>query len=145
MNTTSFQPAFASSVETAEALRARKISASELVKLMFQRIDQCDPKLNAIVWQDREQATARAKQADELLVRGGALGPLHGIPVTIKEAFAYRGSPNTWGLPTLAHALSPRTAVAVERLESAGAIVMGKTNVPAMLGDWQTFNPIYGT
>src|SRR5207249_11211125 len=62
-----------------------------------------------------------------------------------KESFAYRGSPSTWGLPALKDAISPRTAVAVERLESAGAIVVGKTNVPVMLGDWQSYNPIYGT
>jgi amidase len=67
------------------------------------------------------------------------------VTVTIKESFAYRGSPNTWGLPSLKDANSPRTAVAAERLESAGAIVVGKTNVPVMLGDWQSYNPIYGT
>jgi amidase len=88
---------------------------------------------------------ARAKQADEALARGGASGALFGVPITIKESFAYRGSANTWGLPTLRHANSPRTAVAVERLESAGAIVVGKTNVPVMLGDWQTYNSMFGT
>jgi amidase len=66
------------------------------------------------------------------------------VPVTIKESFAYRGSPNTWGLPPLKNAISPRTAVAVERLESAGAIVLGKTNVSTMLADWQSYNPVYG-
>ncbi|PYR24138.1 MAG: amidase, partial [Acidobacteria bacterium] len=99
---------------------------------------------NAIVWQGREQALARARQADAMLAQGKTWGPLHGVPVTIKEAFAYQGSPNTWGLPPLKGALSPRTALAVERLESAGAIVIGKTNVPVMLGDWQSDNPIYG-
>jgi Amidase len=67
------------------------------------------------------------------LVAGKTPGALHGVPVTIKESFAYRGSPNTWGLPPLKNAMSPRTAVAVERLESAGAIVLGKTNVSTML------------
>src|SRR4029434_9555058 len=65
--------------------------------------------------------------------------------VTIKESFAYRESPNTWGLPALKNAMSPRTAIAIEQLESAGAIVVGKTNVPVMLSDWQSSNPIYGT
>ena len=88
---------------------------------------------------------ARAREADDALGGGELLGPLHGVPVTIKESFAYRGSPNTWGVPALKDANSPRTAVAVERLESAGAIVIGKTNVPVMLGDWQSYNPIYGT
>ena len=112
--------------------------------LTCQRIDRCNPALNAIVWQDRDSAMARAREADEALARGRAAGPLHGLPVTIKESFAYQGSPSTWGVPALAHAISPRTAIAVDRLESAGAIVVGKTNVPVMLGDWQSFNPIYG-
>ena len=88
---------------------------------------------------------ARAREADDALGGGELLGPLHGVPVTIKESFAYRGSPNTWGVPALKDANSPRTAVAVERLERAGAIVIGKTNVPVMLADWQSHNPIYGT
>src|SRR5206468_2147652 len=95
--------------------------------------------------QDRDAAMARAKQADAALANGDASGVLHGVPVTIKDAFAYRGSPNAWGLPPLKDAISARTAVAVERLESAGAIVVGKTNVPVMLGDWQSYNPIHGT
>jgi amidase len=140
-----FEPAFATAAETADAVRKKRISASELMSLTLQRIDRHNPKLNAIVWQDREEARARAKQADDAVANGTASGALHGIPVTIKESFAYRGSPNTWGLPSLKDANSPRTAIAVERLESAGAIVVGKTNVPVMLGDWQTYNPIYGT
>src|SRR5712691_449700 len=145
MNSSDFKPAFATVAETADALRKKKISASELVNMTFQRIDRHNPRVNAIVWQDREQALARAKHADEALARGNASGALGGVPVTIKESFAYRGSPSTWGLPSLKDAISPRTAVAVERLESAGAIVVGKTNVPVMLGDWQSYNPVYGT
>jgi amidase len=145
VHSSDFKPAFATAAETADAVRRKKISASELVNLTFQRIERHNPTLNAIVWQDRERAMARAREADEALARGDASGALHGVPVTIKESFAYRGSPNTWGLPALKDAVSPRTAVAVERLESAGAIVVGKTNVPVMLGDWQSYNPIYGT
>ena len=145
MNSSDFKPAFATAAETADALRKKKISASELVNMTFQRIDRHNPKVNAIVRQDREQALARAKHADQALARGNASGALGGVPVTIKESFAYRGSPSTWGLPSLKDAISPRTAVAVERLESAGAIVVGKTNVPVMLGDWQSYNPVYGT
>jgi amidase len=128
-----------------DAIRSRRISALELLELTYARIDRHNPTLNAIVWQDRERARARATWADEALGRGEAVGRLHGVPVTIKESFAYRGSPNHWGLPSLKDAMSPRTAVAVERLESAGAIVVGKANVPVMLGDWQTYNPIHGT
>jgi amidase len=137
-------PELAPAAETAEALRQKRISATELLEIIFRRVDRYNPKLGAIVWEDREQARTQAKRADQAIGRGDAVGPLHGVPVTIKESFAWRGSPNTWGLPPLKDAISPRTAVAVERLESAGAIVIGKTNVPVMLGDWQSYNPIYG-
>ena len=133
-----------SAAAVAEAIRAKDISASELLDLTFQRIDRHNPALNAIIWQCRDEAVARAKAADKALAAGKAAGPLHGVPVTIKESFAYRGSANSWGLPQLRDAISPKTAVAVERLESAGAIVVGKTNVPVMLGDWQSYNSIYG-
>ena len=145
MSQPDFNPAFATTSETAAALRGRKISARELLALTYQRIDRHNPALNAIVWQDRERAMVGATQADKALAAGTAAGAFLGVPVTIKESFAYRGSPNTWGLPPLKGAPSPRTAVAVERLESAGAIVVGKTNVPVMLADWQSNNPIYGT
>jgi amidase len=144
MKSTDITPAFLTATETADAVRKKGVSASELVDMTFQRIDHHNPQLNAIVWQDREQAMARAKQADAAHTKGNVLGPLHGVPVTIKESFAYRGSPSTWGLPSLKETTSPRTAVAVERLEAAGAIVVGKTNVPVMLGDWQSYNPLYG-
>ena len=136
---------FATAAETAAAVRNKTISARELVELTFQRIDALNPALNAIVGDLRAPALSRAAEADKALTEGRVLGPLHGVPITIKESFAYRGTPNTWGLPDLAHAVSPRTAVAIERLESAGAIVVGKTNVPVMLGDWQSYNPLYGT
>ena len=145
MYQTDVKAAFATAVDTAAALREKGISARELLALTYQRIDRHNPALNAIVWQDRERALQRAVQADEALAAGTARGALHGLPVTIKESFAYRGSPNTWGLVPLKDAVSPRTAIAVERLESAGAIVVGKTNVPVMLSDWQSDNPTYGT
>jgi amidase len=135
---------FASATEMADAVRQGRTSATALVVQAFDRIERYNPSLNAIVWQDRERATRRAREADEAVARGGSLGALHGVPITIKESFAYEGSPNTWGVPVLARVDSPRTAIAVDRLESAGAIIVGKTNVPAMLGDWQTFNPVYG-
>jgi len=96
-----FDPPFATAAETVAAVRTKKISARELLKIAFDRIDRHNPALNAVVWQCREQALARAKQADSALARGKSTGALHGVPVTIKESFAYRGSPNTWGLPAL--------------------------------------------
>jgi amidase len=136
---------YATAAQMAAAVRKKTISARELVELTFQRIEAVNPALNAIVWEFREPALARAGEADKALASGRELGPLHGVPITIKESFAYRGSPNTWGLPDLQKVMSPCTAVAIERLESAGAIVVGKTNVPVMLADWQSDNPVYGT
>src|SRR5258706_14276524 len=133
-----FKPAFATALESAEAIRAKRISATELLNFTFRRVELHNPKINAIVWQFREQAMARARQADEMTAKGAAFGPLHGVPVTIKEAFAYEGSPNSWGLPPLKDMQSPRTAVAVERLESAGAFGLGQTNWPPVLGGWQS-------
>jgi amidase len=137
-------PAFAPAAAMAAAIRKKTISATELLDLTFRRIDRHNTSLNAIVWQCRDEAMARARQADQHSGRGGAPAPLLGVPVTIKEAFAYRGSPSTWGLAALAGVTSPRTAIAIQRLEAAGAIVIGKTNVPVMLGDWQSYNPVYG-
>jgi amidase len=141
----SFKPDFATAQGSAEAIRLKQISASELLNATFQRIDLYNPKLNAIILEFREKATARARQADEALAKGKAWGPLHGVPVTIKEAFAYEDSPSTWGLERFEDVKSVRTAVAVDRLESAGAIVIGKTNIPVGLNDFQSYNPIYGT
>ena len=136
---------FATAAETAAAVRKKTISARELIELTFDRIEAVNPMLNAIVGDLRIPALGRAAEADRALAEGRRLGPLHGVPITIKESFAYCGTANTWGLRDLDHAKSPRTAVAIERLESAGAIVVGKTNVPVMLADWQSDNPLYGT
>jgi amidase len=130
VNSSEIESAFATAAETAAALRSRRISARDLLDLTFERIDRHNPTLNAIVWQDRDQAMARARGADEALAHGNASGALLGVPVTIKESFAYTGSPSTWGVPALKDSNSPRTAIAVERLETAGAIVVAKTNVP---------------
>src|SRR5438094_7425594 len=122
-----FEPAFATAIETAEAIRQKTISAAELLDHIFRRVERHNPAINAIVWQCRQQAVERARHADGALAEGKVWGSLHGVPVTIKEAFAYRGSPNAWGMRALEHLTSARTAVAVERLEAAGAIVIGKT------------------
>ena len=100
MSTSDFPSAFATASAAANAIRTKRISARDLIDLAFQRIDRCNPSLNAIVWQNRDSAMARAREADEALARGRAAGPLHGVPVTIKESFAYQGSPSTWGCPS---------------------------------------------
>jgi amidase len=125
-------------------LRSGRASAMELVQECFRRIDERNATVNAVVIELREKAFAKAKDADAARARGHWLGPLHGIPVTIKESFAYVGTASTWGDRERRNLVSSRTAVAVERLEAAGAIVVGKTNVPFMLTDWQTYNDLYG-
>lgn len=141
---TGFESVYATAEETASAIRGMEISASDLLDVVLHRIDLQNPKINAVIWQFRERAAARACEADEALAKGVTWGPLHGVPVTIKESFSYPDSPNSWGLPPLKDRYSSRTAAAVERLESEGAIVVGKTNVPVGLSDFQTYNPIYG-
>ena len=140
-----WDPGYATARDIAEGIRRKKISAREVLQATLQRIDRYNPKLNAIIIQFRDRALARAREADEALARGKAWGPLHGVPVTIKEAFAYEGSPNTWGRPEFKDVNSLHTAVAVARLEFSGAIVIGKTNIPPGLADIQSHNPIYGT
>jgi amidase len=90
MSQPDFNPAFATTWETAAALRARTISARELLAMTYQRIDRHNPALKAIVWQDRERAMVCATQADKVLAAGTPSGAFLGVPVTIKESFAYR-------------------------------------------------------
>src|SRR5262249_13358156 len=100
---------------------------------------------NAIVVRDFDRAHEAARAADITRARAVAEGrPLLGLPISVKEAFDVEGLPTTWGLPGTQHARAARDALVVERLKAAGAIVIGKTNVPVMLSDWQTANPIYG-
>ena len=115
---------FSTAAQLAAAVRTKQMSSAELVELTLREVDRQNPKLNAIVWHFRDEAIERARRADEALAKGADVGPLHGVPITIKESFAYRGSPNTWGLPPLERAMSPRTATAVDRLETAGAITI---------------------
>ena len=134
-----------SAAEIARLIREKKVSAGEVLEHFLARIDRFNPKLNAIVWQDRERARERAKAADAAVARGQPLGPLHGVPMTIKESFNVAGSPTTWGVPALKDNVTATSAISVERLEQAGVNLFGKTNVPLMLADWQSYNAIYGT
>ncbi len=136
---------FASAVEAAEAIRKKQISSVELTQQMFARIDKYNPKLNAFAYQLREDAMAHAKQADEERARGESLGPLHGVPIHVKESFAVAGHPCTWGIPALKDSKAPKNSEVVERLLTAGGVLLGATNVPIYLDDWQSYNDIYGT
>lgn len=129
--------------EIVEALAARKIGALELTDAAIARIEDRDRALNAVVVRDFERARAAAKAADAALARGERR-PLLGLPMTVKESNEVEGLPSTWGSPAFKGWVAPKDAVAVARLKAAGAVILGKTNVPPFLADWQSNNPVYG-
>lgn len=129
----------------ATKISKRDISAVELLTLHFERIDQVNPTLNAVIWQDRDGALKDAKASDDELAGGQSRGPLHGVPITVKESFDLAGSPTTWGIPDWADNIRDTDSDAVKRYRAAGGIVFGKTNVPLKLVEWQSFNEIYGS
>lgn len=128
----------------ARKLRRREISAEALMRLYLDRVARFNPKLNAIVVLDADKAMDRAREADRELARGEVKGPLHGLPVTVKESFDVAGWKTTWGNPDWKDNVAAADSAVVERYKRAGAIIFGKTNVPRMLGDNQAYNEIYG-
>jgi len=126
------------------ALAARRISALELLEASLARHQQVHGQLNAVVATSLERAMARARAIDELRVKGEALGPLAGLPMTVKDTFDVVGMPASSGLESLRRRVA-EDASAVSYAKTAGAVVWGKTNTPVMAGDWQTFNDLYGT
>ena len=137
--------AFSSAAALAAKLRSGRLSALDLLDHYIARVEKHDPALNAVVVRDFDRARKRAKAADRALKKGAAQGPLHGLPMTVKESFNVEGLETTWGNPAFKDNVAGYTAVAVERLQAAGAIVFGKTNVPLLLQDMQSYNAIYGT
>lgn len=138
-------PAFQSAVELAGLIRSKSVSSVELTRYFIERIEQFDQALNAVVVRDFDGALAAAAAADEALAQGEISGPLHGLPMTIKESYDIAGLPTTWGNPAWKDYVPERDSATVARLKRAGAHFMGKTNVPLMLGDFQSYNDIYGT
>ncbi len=134
---------FQTTGELVAALRERRTSATELVEGAIEAIEANDLRLNAVVVRDFERALAQARAADAALA-GGDNRPLLGIPMTVKEAFNVAGLLTTCGVPATERSPVSDDAVAVARLKEAGAIIIGKTNVPLMLADWQSANEIYG-
>jgi amidase len=127
--------------QLAELTRAGKIGCLEALDLYISRVEQLDGALNAVVVRDYERAREKARALDNRPERDGSL---FGVPVTVKESYDLTGHPTTWGFAALKGHRATEDAVAVRRLEAAGAVVFGKTNVPVGLGDWQSYNPIYG-
>src|SRR5439155_1599665 len=136
---------FRSARQLAADIRRKKIGCLELLDLYLTRVEKYDDALNAVVVRDFERARTRARAADRALARRDTWGPLHGVPMTIKESYDVAGLPTTWGVPTYKNNVATRNAVAVDRLLGAGVVIFGKTNVPLFLADWQSFNAIYGT
>ena len=139
------EPAFQSAASLAADLRERRIGCLELLEHFIARVERFNPDLNAIVVFDFERARERAREADAALARGEVWGPLHGIPMTVKDSYDVAGLPTTWGVPELRDNVASTNAVAIDRLVGAGAVIFGKTNIPFNLADFQSYNDIYGT
>ena len=135
---------FSSAVELAAAVRARRVSALELVELYLSRIEKHNPALNAVCTLDAAGARQRAREADQALARGEPWGALHGVPMTIKDALETAGVRTTGGHPPLRDYVPTKDASAVARLKAAGAILLGKTNVPPLSADYRADNEIFG-
>ena len=137
-------PAYSTATELISAIREKRICCRELLDVYHRRFERLNPAINAIVAVDFEQARLRAAAADEALARGAIWGPLHGLPMTIKDSFEIAGIPCTAGTQLLARHMPNHNAEAVAALIRAGAVIFGKTNLPAFAQDFQTYNDVFG-
>jgi amidase len=136
--------AFGSATQLALEIRDRRVGCLELLDFYLARAERYNPALNAIIAWQIDAARQRARDADAALIKGAVWGPLHGIPMTVKESFNVSGLPTTFGNPLWKDNIAASNAVVVDRLLQTGAIVFGKTNVPYMLMDSQSYNDITG-
>ena len=130
--------------ELADAIRRRELSSRELLDHYLSRVERLNPALNAVVTLDPDGARRAADAADAAVARGEVVGPLHGVPMTIKDTYETAGMRTTCGVAAWDH-VPDNDAEAVRRLREAGAVIFGKTNAPSFAADWQTYNPIFGT
>lgn len=135
---------FQTARQLASAIRKKKIGCLELLDLYLDRIEAYNPDLNAVIAMDVEGARKRAKAADRAVKADKRLGPLHGVPMTLKESYDIAGYPTTWGHPSLRDREIEKNSLAAQRLVDAGVTLFGKTNVPLNLADWQSYNEVYG-
>lgn len=135
---------FRTAKQLASAVRKKKIGCLELLDLYVKRVEAYNPELNAIIANDVEGARKRAKAADKAVKAGKKLGPLHGVPMTIKESFDVVGYSSTYGDPAFKNYLPKANSLVAQRMIDAGVNLFGKTNVPLNLADWQSYNEIYG-
>src|SRR6476620_243723 len=136
---------FRTAKQLAAAIRKKKIGCLALLDLYLKRVEAHNPSLNAIIAMDVHGARNRAKAADKAVKAGKKLGPLHGVPMTIKESFNVAGLPTTWGSPALKDRKITSNALVTQRMIDAGVTLFGKTNVPLWLADYQSYNDVYGT
>ena len=136
--------ALLTATEQRRLLSDSEISARELLDACLAQHGRHNPELNAVVHTEFDKARAAAARADEAHAAGRSLGPLHGLPMTIKDSVDVAGAPSTWGNPSHADYRPAEDADVVKQLRAAGAVIYGKTNVPRHLNDWQTFNDIHG-
>ncbi|MCG2626186.1 amidase [Bradyrhizobium sp. WYCCWR 13023] len=135
---------FLTATEQRSLLKARRISARELLDLHLDRVKRVNPSCNAVVTLDEEGARRQAGAADEKVARGEMTGPLHGLPMTIKDSFAVTGMAATCGLEELRDYRPHEDAVPVAKIRAAGAVIFGKTNLPAGAADHQSCNTLFG-
>lgn len=136
---------FSGATAIAARIRSKELSAVEALDYFRARIERFNPSVNAVVVLDWERAYATARARDAALAGGVIAGPLHGVPMTIKESFDVAGLPTTRGDPQLANNIPGEDDIVVQRLRAAGAVLFGKTNVPMHLTDLQSYNEVYGT
>ncbi|MEY2755193.1 MAG: hypothetical protein RJB65_1551, partial [Actinomycetota bacterium] len=141
-------PTLWDATEQAAAIRERRLGSEELLDLQLARLAQVDRapwKVNAVCTTDLERARARCREADAAVARGESWGPLHGLPITIKDAIATEGIVSTGGAVVMRDHVPAADAPTVAALRRAGAVVWGKTNLPEWSGEWQSFNDLFGT
>src|SRR5258708_8963270 len=138
------QWSFKSAAELSAALAAQKVSAVELAQDAIGRVERHDTKINAICVRDFERGLAAARAADAALARGEQQ-PLLGIPMTVKESYNIAGLPTTWGIPAQKDFTAAEDALSISRVQDAGGLILGKTNVPMRLPSCHTSTHLYAT
>jgi amidase len=137
--------AFLSAIAIAKQIREHRTSSREALDYFLARVEALDKRINSVVTVDAARARMEADAADAALARGEIRGPLHGVPMTVKDSFQTAGIRTTSGAPELSAFIPEEDAWPVARLREAGAIIFGKTNLPIYAGDMQSYNEVFGT
>jgi amidase len=136
---------FSSAIGIAAAIKDGQVASREVLDVFLDRVRRLDGAVNSVVTIDEDGARAACVAADDAIARGDEVGPLHGVPITIKDSWQTAGMRTTSGAPELAGFVPTEDAWPVARLREAGAVVYGKTNLPLYAGDFQTYNEVFGT